>query len=103
MENIAWDVSNAIPISALHPNRLYTFLSALVISLNCWTWFCAAFPVSQIVEDYDLPDIRAMKSQYDAGKNAKIPLPMPMQKSPAIAAKEKEKQLKQQKADNLGM
>ena len=57
----------------------------------------------QIVEDYDLPDIRAMKSQYDAGKNAKIPLPMPTQKSPAIAAREREKnEKKQQKAENLG-
>ena len=44
-----------------------------------------------------------MKSQYDAGKNAKIPLPMPTQKSPAIAAREREKnEKKQMKAENLG-
>lgn len=56
----------------------------------------------QVVEDYDLPDIRAMKSQYDAGKNAKIPLPMPTLKSPAIAAREREKnEKKQMKAENL--
>ena len=46
-----------------------------------------------MIEDFDLPDIQGMKSQWESP--SPIPVPMPSMKSPAALAREKEIQNRQ--------
>ncbi|XP_076825699.1 uncharacterized protein LOC143471190 isoform X2 [Clavelina lepadiformis] len=54
----------------------------------------------QVVEDYELPDIQAMRSQWEIPKSKRKPIvPLPSTKSPAVIAREKSQ--KRQTDENL--
>uniref|UniRef100_H2Z436 Uncharacterized protein n=1 Tax=Ciona savignyi TaxID=51511 RepID=H2Z436_CIOSA len=43
----------------------------------------------QVVEDYELPDIKSMRSQWEVQNQQSYPVPSPSQKAPAVLAREK--------------